>query len=497
MSKLSRLIALVAFLINFDVLSQNIVKDYNTLKDDYGVSGFEFNNSFFMFAFFNSADLLSPQMHLKLMKFTQYGQPVAVKDYSMSDSSIKILNYRVGNNFIELFCSVSAIDNHKYNSLIVLKVDTGLNLISKQNIGVFAHGIYSLEVESFHENKTYFFLSLDTTANGQGAVYPYILQTDSLFEGIQARSHFSELMDFRIDKAWVTTNNVVMLGINYGQTQRFFAKLNSDLIIDLVDSMVQDADFITSPLLGRFNILKQNNGELTVLGYSDSLMPSLQYRSAKRMSIVKFDSNFQVTLKVGFKSKFLPNTEDNHQYFTPWYGIGRYPKSSNYYIGSDVIYTPFSANSPMVVCLDSSLGVKWESYIYHQDTIVRLQYIYGSQYGGCWVIYVKNAINGSRHYDMALVRYNDKGWPTSILNIEHWKKNITIHPNPFNGYLKIDMNHSTKGIFELMNVEGKMMLKQEISQDEINTINLPTGIYYYRISGDDNEVLQIGKLIKN
>lgn len=495
MSKFLRFIALIAFFINFNVYSQNLLEHYNTSKDDYGVSGCELNNSFFVFTFFNNAGLLNQEMHLKLVKFSRDGQLEAFNEYSMTDSSIKILNYRIENNFIELFCSVSAIDNQKYNSLLMLRIDTALHLISRQYIGVFPHNIYSLEVESFYENNICIFLSLDTTATGQGAVYPYILETDSLFQTKLARSHFPELMDYRLDKAWLATNNSIMLTFNYGQVQRFYTKLNSDLTVVFVDSMVSNENYITSPLLGRFNILKRKNDELTVLGYSDSLMPSLQYRSAKRMSIVKLDSNFHVTHKVGFKSKFLSNKEDNHQYFTPWYGIGNHIQSLNYYIGSDVIYTPFSANSPMLVCLDSNLNVKWESYIYHQDSIVRLQYIYGSQHGGCWVIYVKNSINGSRHYDMVLVRYNDNGWPTSIFNIEDWQKNIAIYPNPFKKYLKIDMNYSAKGIVELINVEGKVMISKEISQDEINTTHLPAGMYYYRILSNNNEIIQTGKLI--
>ncbi|MBP9688913.1 MAG: hypothetical protein KBE91_04825, partial [Bacteroidia bacterium] len=401
MSKTSRFIALLTFVIHFQVHSQNLVANYNTLEDDYGVSGCELNNSFFLFSFFNNAVGTNTEMHLKLIKLSQNGQQEDFKIFSITDSSIKILNYQTINTSIDLFCSVASIENQNYNSLILLKFDTALNLVSKQYIGVFANNIYSCEIGSFFSDKKYLLLSLDTTSNRQGAIFPFIIETDSLFQNKYEVSHFPTLMDYRLDKAWLTTDSVIMLALNYQQAQRYIAKLNHDLSITILDSMGFLDNYLTSPLLGRFNILNQNNNELTVLGYSDSIMPSLQYRSAKRMSIVKFDSSFKIAYRAGFKSKHLSNTEDNHQYFTPWYGIGNHNKSQNYYIGADVIYTPFSANSPMLICLDSSLNIKWESYIHNEDSIVRLQYIYGSQYGGCWVVYVQHAIDGNHQYDMA------------------------------------------------------------------------------------------------
>ena len=97
MSKTSRFIALLTFVIHFQVHSQNLVANYNTLEDDYGVSGCELNNSFFLFSFFNNAVGTNTEMHLKLIKLSQNGQQEDFKIFSITDSSIKILNYQSKN----------------------------------------------------------------------------------------------------------------------------------------------------------------------------------------------------------------------------------------------------------------------------------------------------------------------------------------------------------------------------------------------------------------
>ena len=80
---------------------------------------------------------------------------------------------------------------------------------------------------------------------------------------------------------------------------------------------------------------------------------------------------------------------------------------------------------------------------------------------------------------------------------EQNRQSIEIFPNPTNGIINIKYeNINTSGLdFTVFNVSGKLMIKNQISRNQINISGLKTGIYIYVIE-KDGFVINSGKLTK-
>ncbi len=74
-----------------------------------------------------------------------------------------------------------------------------------------------------------------------------------------------------------------------------------------------------------------------------------------------------------------------------------------------------------------------------------------------------------------------------------------VFPNPFSNQLNIEFGQAEKGAtFELYNASGQLILREswdEIRFHNIQTANLPSGVYVYRI--ENGAQISTGKLVKN
>jgi plastocyanin len=87
---------------------------------------------------------------------------------------------------------------------------------------------------------------------------------------------------------------------------------------------------------------------------------------------------------------------------------------------------------------------------------------------------------------------------TDIASIDG-EKAVTIYPNPFTTSIDIVLNDALKinrAELRIYNVLGKEVLNAAILQHltTLKTSNLPSGIYFYKLMGNDN-IIQSGKLI--
>jgi hypothetical protein len=87
------------------------------------------------------------------------------------------------------------------------------------------------------------------------------------------------------------------------------------------------------------------------------------------------------------------------------------------------------------------------------------------------------------------------------LNAVNPTETVTIFPNPFNNSLTIIINNATQinnAELRLYNVLGREAQNPTSLQQTttINTFNLPSGIYFYRVT-NNGEIIQSGKLISN
>ena len=87
---------------------------------------------------------------------------------------------------------------------------------------------------------------------------------------------------------------------------------------------------------------------------------------------------------------------------------------------------------------------------------------------------------------------------TSVLGLEdsNMPKGIIIYPNPTKGFIKVKVNEILLGKkFTILNQEGKMIWTGKLMY-ETSTINiqeLPNGIYFFQIQGQDKQAFKIMK----
>ncbi len=90
--------------------------------------------------------------------------------------------------------------------------------------------------------------------------------------------------------------------------------------------------------------------------------------------------------------------------------------------------------------------------------------------------------------------------PVGISNLDETNEAITIYPNPFSASATIVLNDISKSNtpqLKMYNVLGKEMMNVIITKSTtiFDTSNLPSGVYFYQVIGN-NKTLQSGKLIK-
>jgi hypothetical protein len=92
-------------------------------------------------------------------------------------------------------------------------------------------------------------------------------------------------------------------------------------------------------------------------------------------------------------------------------------------------------------------------------------------------------------------------FPASIASLKTGNKNnaVTIYPNPFNTSVDVVINNSselTKCELRMYNILGMEVMNTTVTRQitTLNTANLPSGVYFYKVLGN-NKTIQSGKLI--
>jgi bacillolysin len=76
------------------------------------------------------------------------------------------------------------------------------------------------------------------------------------------------------------------------------------------------------------------------------------------------------------------------------------------------------------------------------------------------------------------------GIPISSFGAENSNEDITIHPNPVDNILKINLVNSDSGFVKIYNLQGQLIQEAEITSNklELNTSNLQNGIFFVDIT---------------
>lgn len=110
-----------------------------------------------------------------------------------------------------------------------------------------------------------------------------------------------------------------------------------------------------------------------------------------------------------------------------------------------------------------------------------------------------NAINSAAKIPSNCETVVGGGNSTATNEVKESQKSVTIYPNPFNNSITIQTNNASvtdQSELSIYNSVGIEVLRKTITRHSttINTSNLPSGIYFYKMIGSD-EIFQSGKII--
>ncbi len=150
-----------------------------------------------------------------------------------------------------------------------------------------------------------------------------------------------------------------------------------------------------------------------------------------------------------------------------------------------------------LVKTDDKLNILWEQF-FDIGNGFRLQSITAADDGGCYIL---GEVNINNTWRTLIIKTNENG-TLSVQNnkqINFKTRNLLLYPNPGTDILHIRTAvQSTGGTITLYDINGKQIIQKNISQTntDINTENIPSGIYLYRYRLN-NKLIETGKWIKN
>jgi hypothetical protein len=165
------------------------------------------------------------------------------------------------------------------------------------------------------------------------------------------------------------------------------------------------------------------------------------------------------------------------------------------------IFNPFFSTWKswfLIAKIDHNFNTKWERY-YGGDAYYSLIATKATQDSGCVVAgYRYDYQTQNLERDVYILKVNEDGLITWAHNIPEVTKEILIYPNP--GFDKIYIKTFKENLrIELFDSNGQKMIRQKVINQNItlNTSNLNSGVYIYRILNENNKTIETGKWIKN
>lgn len=153
-----------------------------------------------------------------------------------------------------------------------------------------------------------------------------------------------------------------------------------------------------------------------------------------------------------------------------------------------------------VLQTDSNLNVRWERF-FGGDAYYMMQKIIASKDGGCIIAGTRYDYQNvtEEELDIHVLKLNSEGLLVGTpeeSSIE--MREALVFPNPGTDYLKMRVAaHYKKSIFELYDINGKIVLSEQIigKWGEVNTVALKSGTYVYRIYNEEG-LFESGKWLK-
>jgi len=193
--------------------------------------------------------------------------------------------------------------------------------------------------------------------------------------------------------------------------------------------------------------------------------------------------------------------EDMREFSSYFQGVSKF--EDNIYVGGN---SNFDYANPFFSELDSwfhlvkinpDITPIWE-YWYGGDAYYHMYSMIATSDGGC--LMVGNRYDFEIQYlerDIYVVKVNGDGLIVWTQEIPANNQSITIYPNPGTNQLNIKTPQKESD-FELINLNGQVVIRQTLTNSltSINTEQLESGIYFFRLLNKKTSHIESGKWIK-
>ena len=424
-----------------------------------------------------------------LYKISSDGDILKKKEYFFTDSISMLTDLLTtqDNRIISMgwkgLLSTSYLNKIWYN-----EIDTGLNEILFKIYSLDSNYLYGAYNSLIDNNKIVLGgTAIDSLTGTDIFLYSLTTNGDSLnstflqMQSIQSEYWFSKYPD-KSKYQLCFFGNMPPAPANYpGKIATFDSLLN----------------FIQVDTIPRFlyhhNTVKWlNNSEYILTGKKHFSSPSHRV-----LGILKIDTNNNV-----INENYIGKEPDTINY--P--GSGRnmdFIESNNIYYGGVANFIPeqypwqVEPSWIMLNNLDSNLNINWQRF-YGGDAFYYLWGLRATQDGGCIMLCTRYDHNTQYHeYDIYILKVDPDGLITRINeNSELEIRNAIIYPNPGTNHINIKtiLKNPT---FELIDLKGKTIIRKTLntSTKQINTSNIPSGMYFYRIHNNE-KIIESGKWVK-
>ena len=443
--------------------------------------------------------------YILILKINMLGDTIASRKVKRTEDVYtfnKIL-YLGNNKFVALGGAFDYGSNYYTsinNKVIQFTFDSNLDSISTVEISISVNPIPLLSQRDAIINHNNHIVSLLEDMSGKNIM---ILETTTEGDSIA----FNKIVPESSSQIYAIMEQPDFIGYyitSYGYFNDLTGQSNENII-----SIDNDLNYLHQDSLpGRCSYMSQmekSSNNILVGGRAQRLWTNYPPYITEEYCIEKLDSTLQTTNQI-----FLSHVYQNHSQ-DPENDTISYPAlSQNFdFIDTNNIYTchyreypsaiyPTRQNYFVVAKFDSNLELKWQ-YYFGNDAYYAPNHILATSDGGCFVTGNRyDYLTQNQEFDIFYLKLDSTGIFTSS-----GESNMAIHsalvfPNPGNDILYLESGPQVLGsYFQLYDLQGIKMheLKITASQQHVNTLNMPLGMYIWRIV-NRGKIVDSGKWIK-
>lgn len=409
-----------------------------------------------------------------LTKLSETGEIIIEKEISIKDSLLMINDlFKTGDNkFMTLTYIWKDTSVYSVRDIIFTEYDYDLNEINEFRIKFPTDTLFIQTEMDVRKNGNELLCFGKCRSIDNYTAYYYMYKMTSEGDSIDFQQLYGKIYDLEI----TNDGHIFMTGMGFEDLYMTISKLNyNDLSCD---STFDTADIPDIPNMG---ILLDEKTYLEFITDSTFIFAGIDLQV--QMNITVLDTSFNVLHNTSFGF-------DYQEFSAKREGLSVLNENEIFIANWD-IFTGYG-----LAKLDSELNILWEKF-YTIENEYGFNSILATEDSGCLLLGIK--LNNNRMHAV-IIKTDNNG---NISGTDEEPANVTAHelilyPNPGNEHLNIRTAvQRIGGEFTMYDISGKLVLQQKITQSitEINTQDMPSGVYIYSYIHEDKEI-ESGKWVK-